>query len=211
MPNFKLMRKNLFRFEPWIGELYFEGINGKKIMILGESHYCANENDATPDITNRVINDLFNPDSEHESYKNTYTKFIRALSGNFSRSSTNEKKEWWNKVLFYNYVQFPISSARQAPSSKEFVDSADAFFEVLNLYKPDCVLVWGTRLYKNLPRQGHQLPDLIIDSRESFETWAYETSDGHIVQLIPHTHPSSAFSPDYWHTVFMAFLNRKVI
>lgn len=202
--------KNLYSFRPWVGKSYTNGISGKRIMVLGESHYCANENDATPEITNRIIADLFNPDSEHEGYKNTYTKFIRALSGDFSLSSAEAKKKWWDKVLFYNYVQFPISGARKEPNSKEFNDSADAFFDVLNLYKPDYILVWGDRLYNNLPRCGHQLPDLQIENGEFFETWAYKTSDGRLVQLLPHTHPSAAFSPDYWHLVFMTFINRNL-
>ena len=30
-------------FIPWVGDYYFkEGYNNKKILILGESHYCDN-------------------------------------------------------------------------------------------------------------------------------------------------------------------------
>ena len=71
------------KFKPWVGENYEKGIlQGKKLMILGESHYCANpETEATEDITIKVIEDLLNPLSEHEGYKNTYTKCANSVVG----------------------------------------------------------------------------------------------------------------------------------
>ena len=69
-------------FLPWIGNYYSTtGFAGKRILALGESHYCENASDATEDITRKVITDLFDPQSEHEAYKNTYTKFAEALLG----------------------------------------------------------------------------------------------------------------------------------
>lgn len=34
---------NSIFFEPWIGDLYKKGINGKKVFILGDSHYCPHD------------------------------------------------------------------------------------------------------------------------------------------------------------------------
>lgn len=49
-------------FLPWIGEHYYKtGFAGKRILVLGESHYCQNVSDASEDITRRVIMDLFDP------------------------------------------------------------------------------------------------------------------------------------------------------
>ena len=59
---------------PWIGKHYSTtGYAGKRILALGESHYCEKSSDATEDITGRVIDVLFYPQSEHEAYKNTYS------------------------------------------------------------------------------------------------------------------------------------------
>ena len=53
-------------FLPWIGEHYYKtGFAGKRILVLGESHYCQNVSDASEDITRRVIMDLFDPTSDH--------------------------------------------------------------------------------------------------------------------------------------------------
>ena len=194
------------KFLPWVGEHYQTGRNGKRVMVLGESHYCASPQDAVPQITNRIISDLMDPNSEHESYKNTYTKFANAMAG--KNLTFDERKQVWHSVLFYNYVQFPLSGARVAPTAQEFAQSEPAFFEVLEAYHPDSIIVWGQRLYNNLTRKGHQLPDLILPNGDSIETWAYETPDGRTVQVLPIMHPSAAFVPTYWHEAIRLFLSR---
>lgn len=198
------------KFLPWIGNKYSRGITGKHILILGESHYCAHpETEAVPGLTQNIIEDLFDPNSEHEPYKRTYTKFERALAGReIELSDKRGKRKVWDDVMFYNYVQEPISGARVAPSAMQFRNSEAAFFEVLNQYKPHKVIVWGKRLCNNLPRKGRQLPDLVDNSGTAHEVWGYTLDNGHTVEVISCTHPSAAFSWDYWHEVFKQFINR---
>ena len=194
-------------FLPWVGSKYNIGWQGKRLMIMGESHYCASLKDAVPSITHDIIADLFDADSEHEAYKNTYTKFMRSLAGH--PLSNEEKREAWNRVLFYNFVQEPLTGPRKAPTAEQFRGSDTAFFEVLETFRPDCIIAWGKRLYDNLPRCGHQLNDVMAPDGKAIETWAYETRDGHAVQVLPIMHPSAAFSPDYWHEVIESFLSRQ--
>ena len=95
-------------FLPWIGKHYYKtGFAGKRILVLGESHYCQNVSDASEDITRLVIMDLFDPTSEHEAYKNTYTKFAQALLGR-GELSFADKELFWNSVAFYNYVRCQV-------------------------------------------------------------------------------------------------------
>lgn len=196
------------KFLPWEGSNYAAGWDGKRVMVLGESHYCASIEEAVPQITNQIITDLLDVTSEHEGYKNTYTKFANALAG--KSLSFIERKKLWHSVLFYNYVQVPISGARISPTEEEFAESEAAFFEVLDTYRPDRIIAWGKRLYNNLPRQGYQLPDLELLNGDSFETWAYETKNGHVAQVLPIIHPSAAFVPNYWYEVIHAFINRTL-
>lgn len=195
-------------FLPWVGKSYSKGIDNKKVMVLGESHYCALVADAKPELSSEVIQDLFDEKSEHEAYKNTYTKFERALAGKIL--SFKEKRDLWNMFLFYNYVQTPMTGARVAPTEEEFNLSESALFGVLEKYKPDYMIVWGARLYNNLPKKGFQLTDLNVKNVDSFETWGYELSNGHIVQLLCITHPSAAFEPPYWHQIIHAFIKREL-
>ncbi len=195
------------KFLPWIGAQYTKGVWGRKVMVLGESHYCASPDEATPEITRDVIKDLLDPNSEHEGYKNTYTKFERALAGKVL--TPEEKKALWDSFIFYNYVQVPISGARVSPTVQDFLSSEDAFFEVLEEYRPDRIIVWGKRLYNNLPQKGYQLLDITTATGEKIETWAYKTASGHVVQVLPITHPSAGFDWEYWHEVIKAFINRE--
>ena len=193
------MNMEIINYLPWIGKHYSTtGFGGKRILALGESHYCDKSSDATEDITRKVIADLFDPQSEHEAYKNTYTKFAVALLGRDSLSF-EDKERFWNSIAFYNYVQVPMTGARVAPSQKDFNDSEAAFFEVLESLRPDIVIVWGSRLYNNLPQGGLQGDDLRAPDGHWVETWRYFLGDRKEVKIVPIMHPSSSFSPDYWH------------
>lgn len=196
------------KFLPWVGDRYQIGWNERRILVLGESHYCLSPEEAVPQITNRVMTDLLDANSEHESYKNTFTKFGNALMG--KPLSFDEKKAFWHSVLFYNYVQVPLPAARIAPTEEEFAISETAFFEVFDTYHPDYIIVWGKRLYNHLPCKGYQLPDLTLSDNDDIETWAYETASSHVVQVLPITHPSAGFASDYWHEAMQAFINRTL-
>ncbi len=214
-------------FLPWVGAKYENGIlgydnnnailygttpnQGKKIMVLGESHYCANpQTEATKDITINVIKDLMNPLSEHEGYKNTYTKFAKSFIGNIEYNQKN-KEEFWQHVLFYNYVQTPITGTRIAPSESQFQESEKAFFEILSQYQPDLVIVWGKRLYTNLPQKGKQLSDLGITQGEyagnATEIWSYQIQTKTIA-LMPITHPSAGYELELHNAFIREFIKQ---
>lgn len=197
------------KFIPWIGSNFKRGISGKRVLILGDSHYCAHPSEAVPQLTQSIIEDLFDPNSEHEPYKNTYTKFERALAGHeIELSDKRGKRKVWDDVMFYNYVQEAMTGPRIEPTSQQFRDSEAAFFEVLNQYKPHKIIAWGSRLYNNLPRIGHQLPDLTDNSGTTHEVWGYTLDNGQTVEVLKCTHPSAGFTWDYWHEVFQQFINR---
>ena len=79
-------------------------------MVLGESHYCANPADATPDMTQAVLEWMFNPSAESEPWMNTFTKFASALSGQQENRYSSEAV--WNEVLFYSFIEEPMTAPR---------------------------------------------------------------------------------------------------
>lgn len=223
------LQKGGVHFLPWIGEQYRDGIyydkkgemqlgedgKGKKILVLGESHYCAREEDGTPDLTRNIIGDYISPENETqwkekwEPYKNTYTKFERAMGGRPLAVGV-EKREFWNHVAFYNYLKKPLVGPRILPNEDDFKISEDAFFTVLNIIEPDYIIVWGIRLYNNLPQVGEQGDDLDVDLETgecySFETWNYKTCKGKKVSVTGIYHPSSSFDWTFWNKVLIQFV-----
>ena len=129
------------KFLPRVGRSYDRSRWGKRVMVLGESHYCDNPSDATPDITKRVFEWQFDRSCDFERWMNTYTKFASALSGRQEDRFSSEAV--WDEVLYYNFVQQPLTGPRTAPTKEMLVASEAAFIEVLEEYQPDVVLVWG--------------------------------------------------------------------
>ena len=189
---------------PWVGENYSQGINGKRVMVLGESHYCGKREDDVPQITNSVVNAYLDSRNEFDGWMNTFTKFIRAFSG--EKISREDSASYWNSFLFYNYIQTPLDSPRVIPPINLYRGSEDAFFEVLEQYRPDLILVWGCRLYKNLPNYGNKGEDIQMSGRKPVSTWTYELRDGHKVNILRMRHPSGGYSTKYWNEVIWKFI-----
>ena len=145
---------------PWIGKLY--GKNGyfkNKVMILGESHYCdgcggdcsatiENKCDSRKDIIERYLRyKKGNGDFEH--WFNTYTKFTNLFIGKKCDNETTIL--FWNSILFYNYVQKPVTKTRESPTSEMFISNTEAFFEIIKKFNPDAIFAWGKRLWGKMP------------------------------------------------------------
>ena len=206
--------KNVF-FKPYVGKNYFEkGYLGKRLLILGESHYCGERSDINSsckkaerclqlskcgDITNNVLNGFFDSKKgieEAESWMRTYTRFTNIFLG---EQVSNEKLlEFWDCIMFYNYVQKPTKGPRTSPENQDFEDSEKAFFEVLEEYKPDLVIVWGARLEKKLPQKNKTLSDFEILNTHGHKLHYYKVADKKIPAYAIY-HPSSSFFSSDFH------------
>lgn len=202
-------------FEPWEGKDYYNGgIFGKRLLILGESLYCsdckdcgigkADENCRT---TKMTIEEILNEYDKIGRYKTTYTKFERALSGDYTNSKL--KEAIWNSVMFYNYVQIAMVDTRVSPTSENFKNSEKAFFEILEQNKPQGIIVWGRRLWKNMPGGDlwTELNPIEIDG-ELERCGEYTLKDGSKIKVMSIYHPSWGFVPENWHPFIKLFISR---
>ena len=162
---------------PWIGKFY--GKNGyfkKKILILGESHYCdecggdcsatiKNKCDSRTDIIKRYLK-YKNDNGDFEYWFNTYTKFTNLFIG---KKCDNETIiQFWNSILFYNYVQKPVTNTRKSPTSKMFSNNEEAFFEIINKFYPDAIFAWGKRLWGKMPCEKYVDGITILGRKSGF-------------------------------------------
>lgn len=150
------MQETKFGFKPWIGNHYENGIDNRKILILGESHYCCNpgECDGCVDQTNEII--LKQIDEHRADYESNpfYTKLAKLFlrKGKGENISLNEKKLFWNSVAFYNYIQMSVGEEpRIAPSEEMFEKSWEIFQKLIEAITPDFILIVSQRLWNGLP------------------------------------------------------------
>lgn len=135
---------------------------------------------------------------------NTFLKFERSLVGH--ETDYNESLRIWNSVLFYNYLQVLLSGPREAGTDRQYADSADAFYEVLNRYRPEIIIVWGKRVWQHLPWTGWSEGDAwCVDGYEVDNGW-YTLRDDSKVRVVCVYHPSVGYSWDYWYKVISKVL-----
>lgn len=204
------------KFLPFVGDNYEHGISfddegnlvlgtaaepGKKVLVLGESHYCDEElSDEELSSFTRDVLDCYLNSKERYSWMRTFLKFERALFNKVT--DIKDRKNIWNHLMFYNYLQRPLHGTRMAGDLEDYKDAADPFFAILKIYKPDYIIVWGRRLFANLPYEngveGEYMPSVDMNS------WSYQI-DGLTIKILPIYHPSVGFSWDYWHEVIVEF------
>lgn len=203
------------KFLPFVGDSYEYGISfdeegklvlgteempGKKVLVLGESHYCE-DGDVVPSFTRDVM-EYFLEAKKGENWQrwmNTFMKFQRAFYNDVT--DFNDKIQFWNHVIFFNYLQVPLQIPRESGNYVDYEKSALPFFQVLKIYKPDYVVVWGYRLYSNLPNKyGRSIGTL----SSGIEVWEYNIN-GIIIKVLPIYHPSVGFSWSFWNEIIVDF------
>lgn len=214
----KELQKAGVKFLPFVGDQYSYGISfndngelvlgteakpGKKVLVLGESLYCDEDlSDEELSSFTREVLDCYLKSEERYSWMRTFLKFERALSN----ADTNiDSKSIWNHLMFYNYLQCPLRGLRMAGDSRRYEDATTPFFAILKKYKPDYIIVWGRRLFVNLPsenvQEGEYMPSIEIN------IWSYQI-DGHTIMVLPVVHPSGGFLWGYWHEVIVELLKK---
>lgn len=167
----KELQEASVKFLPFVGDNYEHGISfdkdgnlvlgteenqGKKVLVLGESHYCDGDccdcgnfklHKECAEFTRNVINEYLDESKERQNWMRTFLKFERALSNADPNIDSNSI---WNHLIFYNYLQRPLRGTRMAGGSKDYENAATPFYAILKMFKPDSVIVWGRRLFANL-------------------------------------------------------------
>lgn len=191
---------------PWVGGAYEEGIQGKKVMVLGYSLYGNKPEDSAPDAL-RVRVDLY-CNGEFEPWMNTYTKSFRALFGD-PTIIREDCRDLFEKIVFYNYVQEPLTGARVDPTDEQLLASIVPFKAFLEEYLPDVIITWGKSLFQVLPGFEDDFKGHKGTSIEGADVWIYNIG-GHEITVLEMTHPSAAFSYEYWSEVIRKLLSRPM-
>lgn len=213
----KELQKAGVKFLPFVGDQYSYGISfndngelvlgtkenpGKKVLVLGESHYCDEDlSDEELSSFTRDVLKCYLSSEERYGWMRTFVKFEHALANADANIDSNSI---WSRLMFYNYLQRTLQGPRMA-GEKYYEEAKKPFFAILEKYKPDYIIVWGRRLFLNLPSEnvleGEYMPSIEIN------IWSYQI-DGHTIKVLPVVHPSGGFLCGYWHEVIVELLTK---
>ena len=150
-------------FYPWRGARYDTGINNKRILILGESHYCE-DSDKSQKSRHRCPKEFDNYCMscymDRECHEKTIDTIVEHLSSENYRThktfeslvnghslSEKERFEFWHHLAFYEYIQYAQPKPKMPLKQGDPTQNRNAFLEVLELLKPDKIIIWGKRFY----------------------------------------------------------------
>ena len=224
------------KFTPWVGKNYEQGFRGKKILILGDSHYCAkdeNRNDACRSKGNcsydcmnercyKMTYDLIR--GEYMEYRSgraksaghlqTILTFEKNLFG--YTPTPQESIDFWNSVIFYNYIQHSQYKPRGRRDTKaeEIDDYKEAFKEVLAEYQPDYIIIWSKFLFTQdwLPDGAFEAPDYTLNAEYNGVIYntpvrTFKLDGGKPIRAIITQHPCCRYGKDQakWHALLKVF------
>ncbi len=202
-------------FEPWVGKDYGSpsAIFQKKILVLGDSHYCAecaicgdrDLQSGCTNMTNNTIAVYLNP-KEHKPWKKTHSTFVNSIFGR--RTSLQERTRFYESVAFYNFLQVSAGATAGSAHGYNYYDPKhlNAYYEMLSHLLPDIVLQWGARVWDVLPnnwgdgeaRKGDSIPV----RNTTFSKYRMHAFQGKEIVLVGTQHPCSGFSSVLHHEIF---------
>ena len=140
---------SIIKFKPWVGERYKKrDLFGLKILLLGESHYVVSDKEKE-DFTIEVVKRL-GQDERYRFFTITAMFLLGKKAG--ERISNEERKAFWERVAFYNYVQDLVDKCpRKRPTAQMWHDAKKPFLTVCEELKPELIVVLGKELCWNLP------------------------------------------------------------
>lgn len=185
----------MIRFQPWIGPRFESGgILGVRTLVLGESHYGDRDSDHA-EITRYVIErwGLRERDRFLTLVAKTILPSVEGYLGD------EERAAFFESIAFYNYVQRLVGSKpRQRPSPAMWEEAQGPFLEVLELTRPQAVVVLGKDLWGHLPPSAKMLR-MEVPTEWEAEFRRYALVDGSSVLAAMVNHPSSrGYQPSAW-------------
>lgn len=164
-------------FRPWIGCSYqTDGLDGLRVMILGESHYGM-PHEETADFTNLWV-ESYASNVKANRFFTIVTKLLLRVPTR-TRLKPHDRRELWNRVAFYNYIQsFPASVPRVRPTPQLWQAAEAPFGHVLGALRPQFILILGNDLGKRVaPLIPETVASCIISHPASFGFKHAEWSD----------------------------------
>src|ERR1035438_8211800 len=99
------------RFQPWIGPKYkVRGSMTRRTLVLGESYYEIDPLDPLPPEPTRAFieSQIDGKNTWPARRARFYTSIVRAFLNPDRAPTLEEKREFWNSVCHYTFIQAPV-------------------------------------------------------------------------------------------------------
>ncbi len=155
-------------FLPYVGSAYAKGIDGVRVLLLGESHYIADEASIAEAGGLRLYTRYIFGDCAGNGMR-TRGAFFRRLDSIVARKAAPRDEEaanGWSRVAFANFVQKPVGDgARIRPGADGWESGRRAFPHLLGTLAPHVVLVVGRQAFNQTPdAPGHRIGEITVPS-----------------------------------------------
>ena len=190
-------------FLPWVGSRYEQGFKGRRLLILGESHYPWKDEDRElsdplpPEVTRDYVRGVIARKAVGDFWKQIEQAHLNVERRELPPSGD----EFWHSVAFYNFVQVPVGiGPRQAPKRSDFVAARPAFLGVMRALNPQRIVVCGKRLWGAMENVSDEL--FLHDDLQG-----YDVLGGNVAWCLATVHPSSGrYSWRRLHPLIDAFI-----
>lgn len=222
-------------FKPYIGKNYHMGFfNGKKVLVLGASHYCTYNNDSKK--FNCPVWDLCTSKEKKDSsafnetcpYNEKYhideklenstcLELENFLGGdnyltyqNFTMALMDnfgivDKQSVWDKLAFVNYVQYFLPSTETPIQTKIDERNFDALLETVDELSPDIIIIWGTKVTNHFKKKYIKKKVSKLALQSDDYFWKMEYGEHKIIIVNPY-HPSDMRR--HWSRDLFQFVNK---
>lgn len=208
-------------FDPWVGDKFGSKLSmfNKKILVLGDSHYCDSCEDCGNrelhpdciDFTKQVVRNYL--DVNHKAaWKKTFSTFVNSM---LNKSTSDEDRTiFFESIAFYNFLQ--VAAGEDPYSTRNFNYTheryLEAFYEVIDKTLPDVVICWGGRVWDALPNNWNNYGEaekglgVKIDGDVFKNYLIYPFKGDHKILLIGIQHPSISFARDFHYRIFSSLI-----
>lgn len=156
------MAERMYGFRPWIGDNYQQRRWGKRVLVLGESHYQWDENqpiDNWPTLTIECVQEQTDGRDTSRFWTNIAVAFLNPPPRHLP--SLAEKEEFWHSVAFYNYIQQCVGFGPDPdPTPEMWHESLPAFQHLLETHQPEAIIVLGRPNWWNIQQLGQGGPHI---------------------------------------------------
>lgn len=198
-------------FTPFVGSQYHQGINGKRVLVLGASFYCGIKDcKFFAECTSPSQKDSSKFDTRCPAYastgqrlseepNNAITEGYRTYQvfGSFMQQFLKDDTEnVWQRMAFTDYLQFFSPTVE---TKKEYLTRRDfeAFNETLVELQPNVVVAWGAVIMEDLRDNNPYVIDLgRLPETEWYVYHIRLPQVAHDIAVVNCYHPASM---SYWY------------